>query len=233
MEKIIDDKELGPICLRTSSRARRYSLKISKGRIIATMPVGGDVGRLMIFIRENREQLKAGLAKFPARDMLTPHSKMQTTTFSLNIFTTDRSNLYIKLSDGQLNIACPISTDFSSHQVQDQLRSVLEKALRHEAKVHLPQRLSTLAERHGFRYSDVKINSAKTRWGSCTSRGVINLSLSLMILPWHLVDYVLLHELCHTRQMNHSEAFWQLLDSVSDNRAKALRAELRTHKIPF
>ena len=81
MEKTIQDKELGTIHLRTSPRATRYTLKISKGTITATMPPGGNEARLLAFIRENKEKLLAALAKHPARPLLTDETKMQTATF--------------------------------------------------------------------------------------------------------------------------------------------------------
>lgn len=69
--------------------------------------------------------------------------------------------------------------------------------------------------------------------GSCSSSRDISLSYYLMLLPAHLMDYVILHELAHTREMNHGPEFWRLLDSLTDHRAKALRKELQTYRPVF
>ncbi|GHV60657.1 hypothetical protein FACS1894182_15350 [Bacteroidia bacterium] len=107
-----------------------------------------------------------------------------------------------------------------------------ENELRIRAKQYLPAELQRLSELHGFRYTQVKIRKSKTRWGSCSSKGIINLSFYLMLLPSHLIEYVLLHELCHTVEMNHSIAFWSLLNNHTDGQAKVLRKELRNYHIP-
>ncbi|MCS2890113.1 M48 family metallopeptidase [Parabacteroides faecis] len=227
MEKKIYDNDLGTILLRTTPRATRYTLKISKGMITATMPEGGDKGRMLSFIEENRQKLLAALKKHPARPLLNEATALQATTFRVEIFRTDRNNYYMTLKEGILRIACPSGTRFESDRVQEILKDLLEKALRHEAKRLLPDRLMALAARHRFTCTGVRIMNSKTRWGSCSTRKSINLSLSLMLLPWHLVDYVLLHELCHTVEMNHSDRFWKLLNSVTDNKALALRHELK------
>ena len=70
-----------------------------------------------------------------------------------------------------------------------------------------------LAERFGERPSRIRISKAKRRWGSCSSRGSINLSYRLAQLPHDLIDYVIVHELCHLRHMDHSKAFWDLVES--------------------
>lgn len=227
MEKTIHDNELGTILIRTSPRATRYTLKISKGAITGTMPVGGNESRMLAFIHENKQKLLLALKKHPARSLLDDHTEMQTATFRVHIFRTDRANFYMNLEEGVLHMACPRQTDFADKQVQELLKGLLEKAFRHEAHRLLPERLMKLAARYHFTCTGVKIFNSKTHWGSCTARKSINLSLSLMLLPWHLIDYVLLHELCHTVEMNHSDRFWKLMDSVTDNQAMSLRSELK------
>ncbi len=113
-------------------------------------------------------------------------------------------------------------------EVPQQIMSVAEESLlRRQAHAYLPGRLKQLADTNGFVYTSLKINKSRGRWGSCSSRKSINLSLYLMKLPAHLIDYVLLHELCHTKIMNHSPQFWHLLDQVTDGKAKLLRRELK------
>lgn len=229
MEKKIQDNELGTIILRTSPRATRYTLKISKGMIMATMPIGGDEKRMFAFIYENKGKLVTALEKHPARALLDETTKIQATTFSLHLFRSERTSFYMTLEKDILHIACPQQTRFEDARVQELLKGLLEKALRHEARRLLPERLMALAKRHSFTCTGVKIFNSKTHWGSCTPRKSINLSLSLMLLPWHLIDYVLLHELCHTVEMNHGERFWKLMNKVTDNKALALRAELKKY----
>ena len=72
------------------------------------------------------------------------------------------------------------------------------------------------------------MRNSKTRWGSCSYENNINLNLHLMRLPNHLIDYVILHELVHTKIKNHSKDFWNLLDVVTGN-AKNLDRELKNH----
>lgn len=93
--------------------------------------------------------------------------------------------------------------------------------LRAQAKAVLPQRLSVLAAQYGFTYNQVRIKHNSSNWGSCSSLGNINLNLNLMRVPEDLRDFVMLHELCHLRYMNHGAEFHALLESVCpDHRAK-------------
>lgn len=95
----------------------------------------------------------------------------------------------------------------------------------------LPDKLSLLSEKHGLPFNKVTIRRIRTRWGSCSTKKNISLSCYLLSLPDYLAEYVMLHELCHTVEMNHGEQFWALLDSNTSGKAKELRSELRKHLI--
>jgi len=95
----------------------------------------------------------------------------------------------------------------NTHQVIDLLRQQVRKL----AWQLLPPMLQAIADELGFSYRKVSIRSQKTRWGSCSSSGTINLNDQLIFLPSDSVRYLMIHELCHTRHMNHSSAFWQLV----------------------
>ncbi|MDR2921668.1 MAG: M48 family metallopeptidase [Tannerella sp.] len=232
VEKKIKDSQLGEITLRKNIRSKRYSIRIRDGKIIATIPRNGTEQNMLTFINEQRRKLIMMLQKSPKRTLLDENTDLQTLTFRLHIFRTSRTNFYTALKDRILHIACPENTDFSNDSVQQKLQFILQESLRKEATRFIPTRLEELSRLYKFSFDKVTIRNSKTRWGSCTSKKNISISLSLMHLPIHLVDYVLLHELCHTVEMNHGEHFWQLMDKVTDGRAKAYRRELRNYRMP-
>lgn len=104
----------------------------------------------------------------------------------------------------------------------------LKKWLKQQAQLHLTARLDELCKTTGLSYTALHIGNASTRWGSCSLKKKISLSLKLLFLPIELVDYVLLHELCHTVHLNHSKSFWALLNCFSPNH-EALRKRLRQY----
>jgi predicted metal-dependent hydrolase len=101
---------------------------------------------------------------------------------------------------------------------------------RTEARRLLIGRLAELAARHGFQYNKVFIKSQRTLWGSCSARNNINLNIHLLRLPEELRDYVLVHELVHTRHKNHSRAFWRELDRILGN-GRQLQKKLRAFRL--
>ena len=101
-----------------------------------------------------------------------------------------------------------------------------------KAKRKVTRRLKHLAEKHGFTYNRVFIRNQKTRWGSCSNKNNISLNMKVVRLPEELMDYVILHELAHTRVKNHSNAFWVVMNKLVGN-GKAKAASLREYGIGY
>lgn len=99
---------------------------------------------------------------------------------------------------------------------------------RHEAIQVLAARLDHLAKKHGFTFKRVVFRNQKTRWGSCSAKNIISLNIALIKLPRDLADYVLVHELLHTKIKNHSAAFWTELDRLTGD-ARQARTRLRSY----
>ena len=99
---------------------------------------------------------------------------------------------------------------------------------RAEAKRKLSRRLTYLADKHGFTYDRAFIRNQRTRWGSCSQKNNISLNMKLVRLPDELMDYVILHELAHTRFKNHSNEFWGELDRLIGN-GKGRDAQLKEY----
>lgn len=104
--------------------------------------------------------------------------------------------------------------------------------MREAARAALVPKLLSAAARYGFPFKGrVAIKNNVSNWGSCSSKGNINLNMRLILLPEHLQDYVILHELCHLRHQNHGPAFHALLDSLLGGKEKELQRELHEWKI--
>ena len=101
--------------------------------------------------------------------------------------------------------------------------------LRKKAREILTEELDNCAKKYGFKYRSLKMSSAKRRWGSCSYINNINLNIELANIPKHLREYVILHELCHTKIKNHSEKFWNLMEKYMPD-TKKRRTELRQLK---
>jgi len=111
---------------------------------------------------------------------------------------------------------------------EDSNNSFIEE-LRKNAKKILPDRTMQLADIHGFMCRKIFLKNMKSRWGSCSLINNINLNIHLMRLPDYLIDYIILHELCHTVEKNHSQNFWNLLNKCTENKAKMFAKELRNY----
>lgn len=232
MEELWEDEELGRFIIRVNTRARNLTFRAREDGIHVTVPPGTKLSEVKKEVERMRPDLRM-LLQQAARPLIDLDYRIDTEFFKLTLVSGERERFLSRSELGEMKIICPPDADFANEQLQAWLRKVIEEALRRNAKVILPPRLYMLSQQHNLPYKSVKINSSSGRWGSCSARGSINLSYYLVLLPKHLIDYVLLHELSHTREMNHGERFWALLDKLTDGQAYSLREELKKYRTNF
>ena len=114
----------------------------------------------------------------------------------------------------------------------EEVRKSLEKLYRKLAAFHLEKRTSELAEEFGLTYRSVHINGAVSRWGSCSSDGSLNFSWRLIQCPDEAIDYVIIHELAHRLELNHSDRFWAEVRSMCPD-FESRRAYLRENALRY
>ena len=231
-KRVVPDEDFGQIIIRTRTTARNISMRTKPDGLHVTVPPRCLTSRIMSVIEEYRPKLLEKWQK-SVEQPLDLNFRIDAPCFRLHLEEGRFSRFTLRMNEEDITIYCPPRTDFSQKAVQDLLRNAIIRALKKSAQAYLPPLLSELAEHYGFKYKKVKITGSKSRWGSCSATGSINLSCYLMLLPPHLMDYVLLHELTHTKEMNHGPQFWEILNDLTEGRAKTLRAELKNFRTSF
>ena len=225
-EHAFTDPVLGTIVLHTNARARRLTFRVKDGQLLATLPPGTTVAEVNKAVAQLRPRLQALLERAPRPPRIDLDYRIDAPCFRLCLTPGNSGRFLLRRHPDGVQIICPPDTDFSNPALQSWLYSSVEQLMRQQAKAVLPARLDELARRHGLAYTGVAITRSRSRWGSCSSRRHISLSCYLVLLPSHLADYVLLHELAHTREMNHGPRFKALLLQLTDGKAPALEQEL-------
>ena len=223
---IIEDKEFGKITVRRSAKATQVRLRVAPdGTLRASMPVYAPLFLLKRLLKTSRPELRQLL------EQANPHTAFydgQQIGKSHTIIVRQSLHLSVKVKGQHILVELPGTLSLNDPEPSRQIRDGVIKALRVEAKSYLPKRLAYLAQQLGFSYEKVRFSHASGRWGSCSSNGTISLNIALMKLPFELIDYVLIHELAHTVQMNHSQDFWKLVqvgDPLYSKHRKLLKAE--------
>lgn len=112
-----------------------------------------------------------------------------------------------------------------------QAKKRFEHWYREQARLYLVERVQYFTQLYNFHYQQIKITSARTRWGSCSARGTLSFAWRLIMAPPEIIDYVVLHELAHTVHHNHSQSFWTLVQSmVPDYAAKRKWLKQNSHQ---
>tara|TARA_B100002052_G_scaffold290564_1_gene309341 strand:+ start:459 stop:1181 length:723 start_codon:yes stop_codon:yes gene_type:complete len=218
---------------KSSSKSIRISINEAKG-VRVFVPLFVSFSSAKSFVISKINWIKSHIAKIEqlksTRLIFTPGFIFNTKLSSIEFKLSSIDKIKSKYNNNSIQILIPKKNIIKSSNCQLLIRKEIEKILRKDAKIYLPKRVKYFADKFDFDYNKVIIKNAKTRWGSCSYINNINLNLHLMRLSDELIDYVILHELVHTKIKNHQKEFWDLLDVVSGD-AKGLNRELKKYHI--
>ena len=216
--------ELGLVQLRTRSTVRRQIIKVTQNLVIITVPprfedsvfpLSQETISKILKLREKVVE-RSGEGKFKFDEPI------ETLTFKVSIGYQENPKIRVyaaRLDASVLQINMPMGVEIAASETQKILKNIVLKFLRQEAERVLPEKMEYWSKQCGLDYNSLKIDTAKSRWGCCSSRKDIKLSYYLLLLPERLIDYIIVHELCHTREMNHGPRFKALLHSYFNDYA--------------
>jgi predicted metal-dependent hydrolase len=219
-----------PVVVRTSGRVRGVSLRFlpEQGLEVVTAP-GIPADRLIQAVGQRREWMARVCERLAAEGALpggppAPRPKRLVLTAFHQEF---RVDYLAKKQSGCLLMVRGPDAVMVSGAIDDRpaVAGVLAGFCRDRAGGLLRQALAAVSREAGLPYTGVTIRAQRTRWGSCTAKGSISLNFTLAFLPWELCRLVLLHELCHTKELNHAVRFWALLATLEPD-CRAVDARL-------
>lgn len=199
-------------------RARRYVLRVDRdGAARVTVPRSGSLTEARRFAERQTAWIERQLAR--QASVAAPRAWGPDTAFH---FRGERVTPALTINDGRAEIRFADQTLFSARADTD-LRPAMEAHLRTLAGAELPPLVIEYAAVHQLIVRRVQVRAQRSRWGSCSRRGTISLNWRLIQTPPFVRDYIILHELMHLREMNHSARFWQEVERVCPNFNEAER----------
>lgn len=227
--------EIGEVIINKNRRATRVRISVKPGpEVKISLPYSTPYEKGLQYILEKKEWVLKTIKSFEdVREdfmIFTSETEYHTRFHTLVIKPHPGERLDYEIQGGTTLVNVPEKA-IMEKQVQDWIKKAIEETWRMEAKIFLIQRTMIWIEKYKFLVNKISIRNSKTRWGSCSSTGNINLSLHLMKLPTELIDFVILHELTHTIHKNHGPKFHELLDKICGGKEKELNARLRAYKM--
>lgn len=217
--KLLVGQRQVPLAMVRHPRARRYVLRLRRDGVArVTIPRGGSIEEGRAFAERHAAWLESQLQRLS----VDPVRPVPWRIGSEILFRGEN----VRLGSGNDDPPGTIRFAGESMQVSDpalDLRPALEKFLRRLAERELPPRVLEWAELHQLTVRRVTVRDQQTRWGSCSRRGTISLNWRLIQVPAFVRDYIILHELMHLRQMNHSARFWKEVERVCPDYQNAER----------
>ncbi len=226
---------IGTVSMKRVRRARRIGIRVQPfAGVQVTIPWRASYSSALEIVERNRDWILRQLSTVHEQERryvtAVNTGKPVTRMHTLEAHPDDTADMYVRVGRGVISVQYPRTLNLESPVVLRALHEGVISALRVEARKFLPERVRALARHHGFEYGRLTLKNLCSRWGSCSVTNNINLNIQLMRLPDELIDFIILHELAHTRVKNHGPRFWTLMQKLTRN-ARDLEVKLRSHRL--
>lgn len=213
------DSQFGPIKLYRGRSYRRISLKFSpSGDLKLTAPLAVPKFAIGKFLENDALEIERMIQQHRRQKQYLPGMAISKTCLLKLEYDAKLAKPEVKIRPNFLVLRLPFDMNVKDEAAQHLVRAQIPKILRREAKEILVPRLKYLAKQYNFKIDKISLGHNSSRWGSCRAdTRTINLNIALVTLDNELIDYVLIHELCHLRQMNHGVDFWAEVGAILPN----------------
>lgn len=224
--KVVQLKSIGNVTFLKNRRSKNIKISVKPDKsILVSFPFYCTALEAMEFVQSNEVWIKQQQEKMEFRkNIIDTDTKINTKLHEVSFLLADRYDVETQKSEVRIMVK-----NFDSEDSKNFIEDILVQVYRFEAKKILPIRLAELASKYDFEYEKVTIRNNKRNWGSCSAKNNISLNLQMMKLPDELIDYILLHELVHTKIKNHSSDFWDRLNEITDNQARELARQVKKY----
>ena len=224
--KTIQLKDIGEVALHKRNGAKSIRLKVDeRGKVTVTMPTYMPYIFAEQFVYKHREWLDTERS----RRSVVLSDGLRVGRVHILRFVKDASAKQPIARVTASQVIVKFAGEIHDEEVQTAAKNAATRALRREALRFLPKRLADIAMVEGYDYNGVSIKQLRGRWGSCDQTKHITLNLYLMQLPIECIDYVIYHELAHTRALHHGPDFWTELEQHLPN-ARAMKAQMKQYQ---
>lgn len=236
MQKIVVFDNIGKVVITKKNGLRSLRLNIHPAKGVSmSIPTHASYDQAIAFLNTQKDWVVQKLAVFNSQgaQKLVLNDGYSIAGVRIKLQYHDKNRLTAKIEENTLFVFLPENLDYQEEVAQKFLKKACEIVLKNKAIDIIPQKVVAEAKKNLFHHGNIKIGNSLSRWGSCNSDNRLIFSCYLMLLPEELIDFVIIHELCHTVHKNHGIKFHQLVDKLCSGREKELSQKLKKARHPL
>ncbi|MDR3539865.1 MAG: SprT family zinc-dependent metalloprotease [Desulfosporosinus sp.] len=210
-----------PYSIRRSFKTKHVNITVGIDGVQVVAPISLDDSEIILLVEKKRDWIFNKFESYCQRSaQIRPERKLVSgeklmfmgEDYPLKVIEVEDRYTSVNLTEGQFLVS--INRDVPQEKRRATVQKKLEQWYISKAKEFINERIAVFTPKIGVTVKTVRFKNQKTRWGSCSQKGNLNFNWKLVMAPTFIIDYVIVHELCHFIQMNHSQEFWRLVGNL-------------------